>query len=398
MARSGLVCNIGKSARNECFQKYQVFTKAMGNQHLLCIELRINKNNMKTIRRNASLRLATIWVLIGLYFEPLQAQIITSGWGLTGPRELRTRSAVAHPSGGYVLIGEFTDTLAVGSFTLGLPADGRKDAFVLRVDANGQVIWGRAFSGVGTRDAKPGDVACAPTGEIFVSGEVEGDLRQGTDTLPNISTAKKSLYLAAFDALGNRLWWTRETTATTNSELEPKGGLAVTASAVYLAGMLKKSTASYGSFALSNPNNKGVGFIATWSLSGVLQNAHTVVQAGNEGGEINSIGAHPSGLYLAGKVNKVSGTLGHGTTLPIPNTTNNDVEFFAALDFNLGAVWVRTLASSNNKIKSVRVASYPGGGLIGSGEFEQTADFGGLTLIAGTKKAGYVVRFSATGV
>jgi hypothetical protein len=93
-----------------------------------------------------------------------------------------------------------------------LPAPEQGDAFLAKLDANGNVLWAQAFAGPGTSTIR--DLVVDGSGNIVVlgafatDGTAQGAMHIGTSSLTltsqNIGTGW--LFLASFDASGNAHW------------------------------------------------------------------------------------------------------------------------------------------------------------------------------------------------
>jgi hypothetical protein len=104
-------------------------------------------------------------------------------FGDEGKQEMFTASA---PADGGVLIGGSTNgspDFGEGPITT---ADAGDDAYVIRFDADGEVLWSRSFGGDGDDDTIAADYAA--TGALFIGGEVfiSMDLGQGPISGDNI--------------------------------------------------------------------------------------------------------------------------------------------------------------------------------------------------------------------
>ncbi len=93
-----------------------------------------------------------------------------------------------------------TGNLYIGGSTrgnLGGPDNGDMDVFLTKIDSSGNELWSRQ---IGTSDLDRGwSVAVDGAGNIFISGDTEGDLGG-----PN--TGNKDAFLAKFDSSGSLLW------------------------------------------------------------------------------------------------------------------------------------------------------------------------------------------------
>ncbi|MDQ4140245.1 MAG: gliding motility-associated C-terminal domain-containing protein, partial [Bacteroidota bacterium] len=110
-------------------------------------------------------------------------------------------------SGNSYVTGYFRASATFGAFTLtGL---GRDDAFLVKYDANGNVLWAKNAGGnVGTGSTVGTDVVVAPSGECYLMGFFYGPVTFDGVTLPgsNNQEIKKDVFLAKYSATGDVLW------------------------------------------------------------------------------------------------------------------------------------------------------------------------------------------------
>lgn len=105
------------------------------------------------------------------------------------------------PAGGFVLGGNFVETLDLGAGPL--ISAGADDAFVARFDAQGNALWSRRF---GDADERQGvhALASTPTGEIVMIGHFRSTIDFGGGPLP--SAGGDDIFVAAVDVDGQHLW------------------------------------------------------------------------------------------------------------------------------------------------------------------------------------------------
>lgn len=115
---------------------------------------------------------------------------------------IKELSAIAPAlDGGLLLAGYFSDTLSVD--TLSLSATGKTDAFVIRLDALGRVVWVRRFGGRG--DVRIKAMVLAP-GEIpVITGIYNDQVVFGNQTLV-ANTRDWDIFVAALGMDGSLRW------------------------------------------------------------------------------------------------------------------------------------------------------------------------------------------------
>lgn len=84
-------------------------------------------------------------------------------------------------------------------------SNGRKDAFLMKLDANGEFRWVRTWGGAGIDAGNR--IAIGPDGSIFVAGWcMECDLDPGPGELLHQGIGANDFFLSKFDPLGNLIW------------------------------------------------------------------------------------------------------------------------------------------------------------------------------------------------
>ncbi len=186
------------------------------------------------------------------------------------------------------------DTTAPGaqttfSATISLPSKGLADAFVMKQDPNGNVLWVDQFGGPGQDDGTA--VALDPTsGDLYATGAYMDVGVFGGTTLT--SAGLSDVYLARIDPSGNVLW------AKGFGSNSQDGGLALAIDAqgnVYDAGFFM-NTMDCGGIVLST-NGSYDGFLAEFDPNG---NALFAQDLGGPGGDL------AQGVALSGPAGDVT--------------------------------------------------------------------------------------------
>lgn len=106
------------------------------------------------------------------------------------------------PDGGFLLVGWSTAPPATG--TLGnktSPRFGAKDGWIVRIDAEGKLLWDQSFGGAGTDRFSA--VAVMPDGGFLLAGESDSKAG-GNKTSPCLGGS--DFWVVRVDAQGNKLW------------------------------------------------------------------------------------------------------------------------------------------------------------------------------------------------
>lgn len=111
-------------------------------------------------------------------------------------------------AGNIYIVGSFRNTVdlnpdvAVSNFT----SNGDSDAFLLKLDANGNYLWAKTFGSPNFDDAQ--GVAIAPNGEIILTGLFTGlaDFDPGSGTFGMGAQSGTESYVLKLNSAGNFLW------------------------------------------------------------------------------------------------------------------------------------------------------------------------------------------------
>jgi hypothetical protein len=148
-------------------------------------------------------------------------------WGKSfgGPGSQTCESVKTDAAGNVFLTGYFPLTAdfdpGVGVFAM--TALGTSDAFVLKLDASGNFVWAKAFSGSGADNAN--DIAVDATGNSYITGLFQNttDFDPGPGVF-NLTAFSNDIYIAKLDAAGNFGWAIRFGGATLDAGLSVFAG------------------------------------------------------------------------------------------------------------------------------------------------------------------------------
>jgi hypothetical protein len=143
-------------------------------------------------------------------------------WGRSfgGPGSQTCESVKTDAAGNVFLTGYFPLTAdfnpGVGVFAM--TALGTSDAFVLKLDASGNFVWAKAFSGSGADNAN--DIAVDAAGNSYITGLFQNttDFDPGPGVF-NLTAFSNDIYIAKLDAAGNFGWAIRFGGATLDAGL-----------------------------------------------------------------------------------------------------------------------------------------------------------------------------------
>ncbi|MBL0127063.1 MAG: T9SS type A sorting domain-containing protein [Flavobacteriales bacterium] len=281
--------------------------------------------------------------------------------------------------------GDFHGTRDFGGSTF--TADSL-DAFLMRYDANGNVIWARQMGGGG--GDKGISVAVDALGQVQVAGIFQGSATFGTTTL--IATHDSTGFLATYDASGNFI---RAMIAGGTDNVAYNVGynvdLACDASGhTYWFGMFD-GTASFNGTNLTSSSDNAMA-LARFESNG------TCTWATRMGGTANI----PAGLGIAANGNayvsgtfRASGTFG---TISIPDSFTADDAFLALYDPNGDPIWAQRIVTSSSAERMYSITVNSAGNAVVSGISGGTSATVGASTITGISgQLTYVAEFDATG-
>lgn len=105
------------------------------------------------------------------------------------------------------LSGRFYDTIDLdpGSGIQKVKSKGQSDAFIIKLDSNGQYLWGKTFGGTSSENAF--GITLDESGSIYTTGTFNGtcDFDPGSGTV-NLSSFSSEVYVLKLDPTGNFRW------------------------------------------------------------------------------------------------------------------------------------------------------------------------------------------------
>lgn len=199
-------------------------------------------------------------------------------------------SSVDVDAGGNVLIAGYYNsaTLTMGTSTLN--TYGNDDAYVAKLDANGNVLWAQSFGDNLAEHAN--GITTDPSGNSYITGFYKSsNLTVGTTTLNNVSPASADIFLIKLDNAGNVL-----SSATFGDMLDEVGtGITRDVSGdIILTGYYFSPSLTIGTSTLSNYGSRDVLVVKT--------NSNCVAQWAQGGGGNNDDYGYGIGVDAVGRI------------------------------------------------------------------------------------------------
>jgi hypothetical protein len=250
--------------------------------------------------------------------------------------------------------------------------NGRGDAFVEKLDANGNFVWAKTFGSADNDGAN--DVWVDAAGNVYVLGWFQDtvDFDPGVGTDIRISNGNTDIYLLKLDANGDFLWV--KTLGGSSADYAPSFATDVSGN-LYLTGYFQDtidfdsgtgtnihiSNGANDAFVLKLDNNGDFVWVTTWGGNGSDASYYIALDTAEN-------------LYLTGQFrDTVDFDSGAGTDIHVSNG-GADV-FVQKLDANGNFVWAKTFGATNQWDYSTGITVLSDGGLYISGRFQDTLDF-----------------------
>ena len=111
-------------------------------------------------------------------------------------------TVAATPDGGWIIGGSFADKVTFG--TTKLIAAGRTDAFLLKLNSEGDVLWAKQFGGLYQDSIS--HVVVDVQGNLIIQGVFADEVQWGGQKLHAGGGSDSDVLLAKYDSNGNHLW------------------------------------------------------------------------------------------------------------------------------------------------------------------------------------------------
>lgn len=289
-------------------------------------------------------------------------------------------TSVSTDTSGNVLVTGyfFSPSIAFGSDTLNNPSG--PDMFVVKYDANGNVLWAKSANG-GEAHAVTTDASC----NIYVAGWFVADsFIVGSDTLNYAGT--DDMFIVKYNTNGNALW---AKSAGSTSYDHAHSLSADTIGNIYVTGVFQSDSIVFGSDTLFNPDISGNTadiFIVKYNSNGNVLWAKSA--GGNDFDEAYSVTAEVSGnIYVAGWFASSAIVFGSDTLI---NGGSRNI-FIVKYDGSGNCVWAKNEGGGTNDIAN-SVITDASGNIYVTGYFGSSSiTFGSTTL----NNAGFFDMFIA---
>src|SRR4051812_35865774 len=140
----------------------------------------------------------------------IRSQIPTFQWAkqLTSPTSEQAEFITTDASGNVYTVGNFNATTDFdpGSGTYTLITSGFDDAFVSKLDMNGNFLWAKKWGGSGLETCT--SICVDPSGNVYTTGYFNGtvDFDPGAGTYTLSSAGQSDAFVLKLDVAGNFVW------------------------------------------------------------------------------------------------------------------------------------------------------------------------------------------------
>ncbi len=309
----------------------------------------------------------------------------TTAFG-TGTGDITVNDAAATADGGVIVAGNFDGTATFGTDTF--TSAGGNDAFVVKLDSTGQVVW--AFHAlVGTSLASLEGVATTSDGGVVATGFFWAAASVGTTDLASTGDFDGATF--KLDTSGQLAW----ATATGHSleKVLPDAVAATTDGGAIVIGEFD-GTATFG----SAPSMTADGTSAD-VFTVKLDSAGQIVTATHAGS--GSVRIYPRAATATADggavfVGYYTGDATFGTTATLPSASGRDA-MAVKVDSTGVPVWATRAGTGASDVKLYGVDTTAMGDIVATGAFAGTATFGTDTFVSAGGSDGIVIALDATG-
>ncbi|KYF86108.1 hypothetical protein BE17_47425 [Sorangium cellulosum] len=188
-----------------------------------------------------------------------------------------------------VLAGDFKGTIDFGGASLTNTSDGRRPAFVAKLNAAGKHLWSKQFVGTMSVDGLGVDAS----GDVLISGGQGGSVDFGGGPLGPDDPLALGLFLVRLDAAGNHRWSKRWESTNTVTRIK---GMAIDANGDALIAGSTECGIDLGGGLLETDECRRSAFVAGFDAEGSHEFSRLLDSS--EGSVAQSVGMDPSGNAL----------------------------------------------------------------------------------------------------
>lgn len=307
------------------------------------------------------------------------AKKFSSPGGMAAGNKFGTDVAVSSDGNSVVITGSFATTVDFnpGAGTTLLTSSGLSDAFITKLNTNGDLVWVRKFTPASAQQSAGNSVALDSTGAVYVGGHFTGttDFNPGVGIANLVSSGQTDGFVAKLASNGNYAWASK---VVSSSQYDFTNAIAVSGSVVAATGYFRgtarfTSTTVGGSTTMTSAGGDDVFVIRLSTGTGLaLTDAVRLGGTGNDQGTGVAIDGGDA-VYTTGYFESTADFDPGAGVAQLSSNGGRDV-FVTKLSSTLGFDWaVKAGAGSNDVGWGIRVDSAKSVYIVG--EFRNTVDF-----------------------
>lgn len=357
------------------------------------------EKNQSFIRTLKMKRLITIYILLfclGTNFGLAQSYSPVWATSPSGTLKDDVAGTTTDLNGNVLVIGHFaSQTITFGSTTLtnvGNIANGYTDAYLVKYDSSGNVLW--AIRGGGLYNDDCSGISTDGSGKVIITGTTNSAYFSfGSVTVQN--TQSYQVFVVKLDASGSVIW------VKLGGGTQNDYASSITTDGignVFVSGSFSSSTITFGTATL-NKTPASIGsdfFVVKYDSSG---NAQWVRGGGGSQPDVcRGISADPSGnVFISGFFQSSSILIGTTSLSNSSSTFGFSDIFVAKYDSSGNLMWAHDFGGNDNEeIYGISADAYGNAYIAGTmGNFDIT--FGNFNLTNGGSAFTYIVKFDASG-
>ncbi len=321
-----------------------------------------------------------------LKYEEINIPSVTNAELIGDSEDDHMNSVTTTSDGGYIVGGDFTGTIQVGSETL--TSNGYSDGLIIKYNLENEIEWIQSFGGTGTDHVS--SIASTSDGGYIVGGSFSGTIQIGNETFRDIYGTGSGLIIKYSNS--GEVEWAKSFGGSYQDSIN---SVATTSDGGYIVGGYFSSTIQVGNETLTNNGSYGSdGLIIKYSSSGDVEWAKNI--GGSSDDSIRSVAEASDGGYIVGGY-FYSDSIQVGD-VTITNSNSGWPDGLIIKYSNSGEVeWAKSFGgSSYDQITSV--ASTSDGGAIAGGYFNiDSIQVGNETLTNNGGYDGLIIKYSSTG-
>lgn len=312
----------------------------------------------------------------------------------------KTASGIAQGYGittdasGNILVSGYFDGASTIFSGITVTNQGGGDAFILKYDTDGNIIWAKSVGGVSNAEYAY-DISTDLANAVYITGRfASSTMTIGSTILTNQGTSGPDIFIAKFDSLGNVLW----ADGPGGNYIDIANGITCDNDTnIYVTGSFSSDAITFGSTTLLGQGTGATSmFVAKYDSTGAVVWANA--KQGFPTGEILGFDINSDGLnfYIQGEY-ACSVDFGNDTII-----ADGQDAFTAKYDADGNAVWAKSYGGSNTDY-SRGITTDTSGNVYTIGHFTSTTcNISADTILTNSSMSydnnTYITKYDSSGV